>query len=355
MAAPLWPRSGDHARRETRVATLLAMTAVLLFVVAIINVANLMLAEALRRTGEIALRRAMGMSASRLAGMMLGEVGIVAIGAAILGTAVCTCLNLVIQRSLLANVEWVVPLLSYGAVMATLGAALFACIVSELAVAVFSMRVDPASILKLATSAVEDLAILRVESIGAASTTLPDEAYRELADRVAESPYVESVALVTEAPLSSSLAMEVSIAGQERPPFIPTGGPYVNAVGDDALRTLGATIVSGRGFVRSDHANGAERVAIVNQTMARLGWRGGNPIGGCVKLTHDATCRRVIGVVHDMVRESIVEGPTMQLLVLMSKDLPRRPSRCCSSVFEVTCGLHSRAYSTVSHWRVAPA
>src|SRR5699024_241448 len=111
--------------------------------------------------------------------------------------------------------------LSYGAVMATLGAALFACIVSELAVAVFSMRVDPASILKLATSAAEDLAILRVESIGAASTTLPDEAYRELADRVAESPYVESVALVTEAPLSSSLAMEVSIAGQERPPFHP--------------------------------------------------------------------------------------------------------------------------------------
>ena len=74
---------------------------------------------------------------------------------------------------------------------------------------------------------------------------------------------------------------------------------------------VGTSIVEGRAFTPADR-EGAERVVIVNQTMARMYWPGERAIGKCLELGPDRPpCTRVVGIAGNTRRQAIVEGDSL--------------------------------------------
>lgn len=103
--------------------------------------------------------------------------------------------------------------------------------------------------------------------------------YRELERRVRELPGVESAGLAFGAPMGYKMdADNVEVeggpaaAGRERPQVL------FNSVTPDYFRTMRIDVRRGRGFRDSDQ-EGAPRVAIVNEVMARKLWPNQDPLG----------------------------------------------------------------------------
>jgi len=72
-----------------------------------------------------------------------------------------------------------------------------------------------------------------------------------------------------------------------------------NRIGGDFLSMLGSRVVRGRDFVRTDDSSG-ERVALINQNAAESLWPGEDPVGKWLRLdAADGDLCRVIGVVED--------------------------------------------------------
>ena len=139
-----------------------------------------------------------------------------------------------------------------------------------------------------------------------------DAFFRTAAARVRSIPGVESTALTTAIPFWSSYASSLVIPGRERLPITKDGGPYIVQVTPDYFGTAGTRIVHGRGFTPAD-GEGAARVAIVSETMARLVWPGADALGKCMKVGGDSVpCSTVIGIARDARRQSLEDVPVMQ-------------------------------------------
>jgi ABC-type antimicrobial peptide transport system permease subunit len=72
------------------------------------------------------------------------------------------------------------------------------------------------------------------------------------------------------------------------------------------FRTLGIPLLSGRDFLQTDDERSAP-VAIVDQTMASLYWRDGNPLGR--RLVMNGRPLRVVGVVRASKSRNLLETP----------------------------------------------
>jgi hypothetical protein len=124
---------------------------------------------------------------------------------------------------------------------------------------------------------------------------------------------VEAASLAIGVPLQTVFGLDVRVPGIPELPMLPGGGPYVSAVGADYFRTVGTDLLRGRVFTDTDGA-GTERVAIVNDSMARTLWPEGNVLGECL-LVEKNPCARIVGVVEDARRFGLREEPAMQLYV----------------------------------------
>jgi predicted permease len=125
-------------------------------------------------------------------------------------------------------------------------------------------------------------------------------------------PGVERATLAVAIPFWSSWAERVSLPGRDSVPLTRDGGPYFNAVGPDFFQTLGTRILRGRGFTISDQAK-SQRVAVVNETLARLWWPGEDALGKCMKVGGDTMpCSEVVGIVANARRQSMVEDESVQ-------------------------------------------
>ena len=132
--------------------------------------------------------------------------------------------------------------------------------------------------------------------------------YEQLRQAVASAPGVESSSLTMSLPFGATTAAPVYIPGLDSVPTTPEGGPYVNAVSPGYFATLGTRIVRGRAFTDDDRA-GSPPVAIVNETAARMWWRGEDAIGKCVRVTDEsAPCATIVGIAANSRRRSIVEA-----------------------------------------------
>jgi predicted permease len=79
-----------------------------------------------------------------------------------------------------------------------------------------------------------------------------------------------------------------------------------NVVSEDYFRTFGVPILQGRGIESQDSA-GSRRVMVVNETMARRFWPGGDAVGHTVRANdQDWT---VIGVARDLKYDRLNETP----------------------------------------------
>ena len=125
--------------------------------------------------------------------------------------------------------------------------------------------------------------------------------HRELLARLSALPGVSAVGAVNWLPLAegASIRGDFQVEGQSR---APTFEPYKPAVSTDYFRAMGIPLLQGRFFDQRD-ARSAPGVAIVSQSVARLVWPGGNPLGKRITL-EDAPKPEdwltVVGVVDDV-------------------------------------------------------
>jgi putative ABC transport system permease protein len=99
-----------------------------------------------------------------------------------------------------------------------------------------------------------------------------------------------------------------------RPPAAPGEDISTNyyAVTPDYFRAMGIQLLRGRLFTDLDR-EGAQRVAIINETMAKRIFPDEDPIGKRIALTNEATAfREIVGVVNDVKQYGLAEETTLQ-------------------------------------------
>jgi macrolide transport system ATP-binding/permease protein len=138
--------------------------------------------------------------------------------------------------------------------------------------------------------------------------------YREALARIRALPGVRAASLTRRAPLgiggssSSTLLVEGYAAPADRPAWA-----YTHSVGPDYFRTMETPMVAGRDFIAGD-TEGAPRVAIVNEAMARRYWPGRDAVGGRVQFGN-GIWMSVVGVCRDAKYRQWGEAAAPQLFL----------------------------------------
>ena len=132
--------------------------------------------------------------------------------------------------------------------------------------------------------------------------------YATLLERVRALPGVESAALGTGVlqPLVTTSGVH-TIEGRPLPPPEERVEYPIETVSPGYFETIGATMAAGRSFTAQDHAE-APFAVVVNETLARQGWPGQDPIGRRIRPgTENSTAPwfTVVGVVRDLRRADV--------------------------------------------------
>jgi putative ABC transport system permease protein len=142
--------------------------------------------------------------------------------------------------------------------------------------------------------------------------------YEQLSTRIGSLPGVQSVSAISVLPLSgSNMRVPFTIVG--RPSLSPSETPvtYYRMIGPDYFRTMNIPIRSGREFTNRDTSQ-SQPVAIVNDSLVRLYWPNGNPIGAHMQLDDNNQGPReveVVGVVGDVRHAGLHVDPTPEAYV----------------------------------------
>jgi predicted permease len=144
--------------------------------------------------------------------------------------------------------------------------------------------------------------------------------YDQLLERLAALPGVRSAALANLAPLDPATPTRaVSIEGYAPPAGRSSFSISTNRVSPGYFKTLDIPLLSGRGFDERDGA-GAAAVVIVNQTLARRFWPGRDPLGQSVALGEAGVPAQVVGVAREVKYRTLGEEPTPHLYVPFAQD-----------------------------------
>jgi predicted permease len=364
---------GDDGSEAMEIAIsrwLVGVSAILLLI-ACANVANLLLARAVRRRREIAVRLALGIGRARLLRFLFIEGLLLALAGGAAGVLIAVWGGQFVRATLLPNVEWTGQAIDGRLLAFTAAATMLTGILVGLLPALRASRPNLTSALKEGTRqagssrggirtgltvvqaamsmvllvgaglfvqslwnvraldlGLEPERVLTVRptwSAGGSPSGTLDEASREeqrrnsvrveAMERLHAHSLVESAALTIGLPFSSRFTVRLRVAGYDSIPRLPGGGPYIQAVSSDYFRTVGTDLVAGRVFTPADR-EGSEPVAIVSETMARTLWPGANAIGSCLFIGDAGVpCSRIVGVVRDTRRDRLREDPAMQYYI----------------------------------------
>jgi len=356
------------ARARTVLLVLLAASA-LVFVIACSNVANLILARSVRRESELAVRAALGASASTLRRTLLAESVLLCGSGALLGVAIAQPMVAVLARyaarfsvraldlTLDASLLWV-------GVGLALAASILLAFIPRLPSTAAShgfglssggLRISSGTARRLRAFAVTQIAASFVLLAGAGmllGTLLALQAtkpgfethhvlavnipvmsygrtpeqirgfYREVRRRLSEVPGVEQIAFGSTVPWRDAGGPGGGLA------FTVEGTRHENAADDPHARSrsvtpgffaaLGIPIVAGRDFNDRDR-DGAERVVIISSSIARQLFPGQDPLNRHLMWTDgiirfigvSGDPRRIVGVTADIDDASIEPATVM--------------------------------------------
>ncbi len=362
-ATPL--RDQITAPARTILLVLLA-TAGVVFVIACSNVANLILARAVRREGELAVRAALGASSGALRRTLLGESLVLCGAGAVLGVLLARPLVAVVARyaarfSVRAlDVTVDSSLLWVGACLAAAAAVLLAYIPRlpspqaprGLGLASGSTRLTPGTNRRLRVFAITQIALSFVllagalmlvaalialqtvntgyntrqvlaldvpAAVGDVSVQAIDF-YQEMVQRIGELPGVEGVAVGTFVPWRDAGSFgpgfpfavegETAAKGEENP------HARLRIVSPGFFAVLGVPMVAGRDFTAEDRRE-SELVVIVSQSVAQRLFPNGNAANRKLWWTDPLfgkpQPRRIVGVVTDVDDENVVRGPALTI------------------------------------------
>jgi predicted permease len=354
------------SRARTVLLVLLA-AAVLVFVIACSNVANLILARTVRREGELAIRAALGASAGSLRRALLAESLVLCVAGAALGVASAQPMVAILARyasrfsvrALDLTMDW--SMLWIGAGLAVAAAVLLAFVPRLPAadrshgLALGNARVTGSANRRLRAFAMTQIAASFVLLTGAVTLVktlmalqgvqtgfemrrvlaidvpvmeygrTPQQIvsfYKEAIRRISELPGVQRVAVGTTVPWRDAgkfgPGFEFSADGHVRAPGEENPRAFFRTVSPGFFAALNVPIVAGRDFNDADRKT-AEPVVIVSQTLARRMFPNQDAVNRHVMWTDPVMKfidvnmgpRRIVGVAADIDDEHLVPGAVL--------------------------------------------
>jgi predicted permease len=354
LTASVLTERGPNQTSVAKVAALAGGMALIVLLIACANVANLLLARALRRRREIAVRMALGVSRLRLLSQLLTESVLLAtlggiggllaaqwggaalraaflppgseapvladtrtlifVGIAVLVAGVLTGLapawqtgRVELTRDLKTGAREgavhksrmrVTLLVLQGALSVVLlvGAGLFVRSLEHVKRLRLGYDVDPVLVVDL------NMRGVKLDSTRAVALR---EHLLEAAQAI---PGVEHAALSLTVPLRGRRFANIDVPGLDPRLRRTLGDFYLNAVTPDYFATLGTRIVRGRGIGTQDVA-GAPGAIVVSSALAKVLWPGEDALGKCVKIESpparhsrpgSQACTFVVGIAEDI-------------------------------------------------------
>ncbi|MGH7522761.1 MAG: FtsX-like permease family protein, partial [Gemmatimonadales bacterium] len=351
VAASILSDRGPTESALAKVATWIGGVALIVWLIACANVANLLLARALQRRREIAVRLALGVTRSRLAGQLLTESLILAVLGGVSGVVLAQWGGAVLRTEFLSKTSTASVVNDPRVLIFAGAAALLAGLLTGLAPLAQTRRMNLNRDLKegaregtyqrsglrsgllvvqgmlsvvLLVGAglfVRSLRHVRAIPLGyqpehvllvertmrgvtldsARSVAL----IRSLDAKAGTIPGVVHVSRQLTMPFWSTMTSSgLRVRGVDGVDSVP-GSFDLNAVSPDYFATMGTRIIAGRGIGIQDAA-GAPPVMVVSESMAKALWPHASAIGQCVLNRRDPpVCTTVVGVSEDIKDNSL--------------------------------------------------
>ena len=144
------------------------------------------------------------------------------------------------------------------------------------------------------------------------------EFYARVLERARSLPGVDAASLASNSPFSVLRARSVSAEGQ-----VTAAGPstvaLIDAVEPGYFQTVRIPVLRGRTFNDADSPV-APRVAVINETMARLFWTGKDPIGQRLRFFGESSPVEVVGLVKDSTYLSLGEPPRLMVYLCLRQN-----------------------------------
>ena len=347
----------------TRRALLVLLGAVaVLVLIAVANVGNLMLSHTNARHRELAIRRALGASRSRIVRQLVVQSLLIALIGGVLGVGA----GVVGMRALKAVLPATLPMLStvsldIGVLIVCAAVTVGAGLAFGIGPAALASRVDPEGVLRVSSTdggsrasiamrrafvvAEVALAVVLVAGAGLMAETLwrlqrvdigfdprgvltfriqptsgqvstPEKTalyFDELARRLAAIPGVATVGAAQHLPLSG-FNWNASLDIESHPIPTTAAHPFVvwRSVTGNYFETMRVPLVRGRLFEATD-TRGAPPVIVISASMAAHYWPGRNPIGEHIRVGNatNKNWATIVGVVGD-VRSATADAPGVE-------------------------------------------
>jgi predicted permease len=358
-------RGPGKKTQEVQVATRLGGVALIVLVIACANVVNLLLARAMRRRREIAMRLALGISRGRLARLILTESVMLASTAGIAAILAAYWGGLALRALLLPNVHWAQSPVDWrvlvGAMVAVVCAGLAAgiipaiqsgstqltdvlksgaregfvrrsrlrsiLVVAQVALSVMLLTGATLFVRSLANVRALDLgfdasrlifARVRFESKDARRDSLIPARFEEAVNRLRGAPGVQRAALTAMRPMYG-FATKLYYPETDTIRHVKPMGMFW-AVSREYFATAGTRLIAGSDFPSGPA--GTSPPVIVNTAMADALWPGESPLGRCVRFDKaDSGCNTIIGVVETARWGEVIEEATPQFYLRLD-DMP---------------------------------
>ena len=387
MAAPVQRQRGPNQGDETKVATWLAGVAAVVLLIACANVANLLLARAIGRRREIAVRVALGVSRGRLLSQLVTESLLLALLGTVAGLAVAHWGGGVMRKALVTEMDVGGTLADPRLLLFTAGAGILAGLLTGIAPALHAGRGSISGALKAGAregtfhnsrtrvallvlqgalsvvllvgsglfvrslrnvNAIDlgyDAEKLLFVSVRMRDVKLEDpEAIalrNRLLDRARALPSVEQASRTLTVPFWTTITQSIFVAGIDSVNNL--GDFQYQAVSPEYFQTMGTKILRGRGFEPADNSPTAPKVMVVSESMAKLLWPKADAIGQCVRVIADTMpCAEVVGIARDIRRESLTKDQGLQYFLPVEQT-----GRASGGLFVRTRGEAERAKEEV--------